>query len=407
VARLNLRAVLIVTAACAAVAGCGSSSRAPAPAAHTRSPASTGSANTNSTTPDPASSAPRVSAEPVVSGNQLIDARTSRTFIPRGINWSSFEYACTQGWGYSALDLLGTNAAQHEADAISAWHVNTVRLPLNEDCWLGTRGAPASTDSTVRTARGYRDEIRAFVTALNADGIVVILDLQSRKRVGSDDFGNLAMPDPDSLTFWTQVAGAYAADRSVLFDAFNEPYSRYDASGHLVFALTWKCWRDGGCHPPAEDDHSTLTGQTYQAVGMKDIVAAIRATGAKQPILLAGLNYANDLGQWLAYAPADDQLVASFHSYDFTDCSSITCWDSVLAPITAKVPLLASELGANHPLAGYVGNYLAWADAHDVGALAWAWGNDPSDAMALTTSETGPATPYGKLIQTWLKSHPA
>ena len=43
---------------------------------------------------------------PVVEGNRIVDARSGREFVPRGVNWSSFEYACTQGWGYSALDTL-------------------------------------------------------------------------------------------------------------------------------------------------------------------------------------------------------------------------------------------------------------------------------------------------------------
>ena len=42
-----------------------------------------------------------------------------------------------------------------------------------------------------------------------------------------------------------------------MFDAFNEPYSRYNASStRYLFDLTWKCWRDGGCQAPVEDDQT-------------------------------------------------------------------------------------------------------------------------------------------------------
>ena len=41
---------------------------------------------------------------PVVDGNRIVDARSGREFVPRGVNWSSFEYACAQGWGTSALE---------------------------------------------------------------------------------------------------------------------------------------------------------------------------------------------------------------------------------------------------------------------------------------------------------------
>ena len=132
-----------------------------------------------------------------------------------------------------------------------------MRLPLNQDCWLGTRGAPVSDQYEERTVEGYREEVQRFVTALNDEGLVVVLDLHSRKRIGQPEFGNLAMPDSESIAFWTSVAGAYAANPSVMFDAFNEPYSRYNSSStRFLFDLTWKCWRDGGCEAPFEDDQT-------------------------------------------------------------------------------------------------------------------------------------------------------
>ena len=36
-----------------------------------------------------------------VEGKRLVDARSGRTFVPRGVNWPSFEYACFYGYGYS------------------------------------------------------------------------------------------------------------------------------------------------------------------------------------------------------------------------------------------------------------------------------------------------------------------
>ena len=99
-------------------------------------------------------------AHVVVEDNLLVDARSGREFVPRGVNWSSFEYACAQGWGMSTLDtLVAVDARSYEADAIARWGANTVRLPLNQDCWLGTRGAPLSDQSEERTAAGYRAEV--------------------------------------------------------------------------------------------------------------------------------------------------------------------------------------------------------------------------------------------------------
>lgn len=356
---------------------------------------------------DPAAS-PTGAPEPRVDGNRLVDSRDGSTFVPRGVNWSSFEYACAQGWGLSSLETLGsTEPHEAQALAIAAWGANTVRLPLNQDCWLGSRGAPVSDQYEDRTAQDYRAEIARFVAALNRHGLVVVLDLHSRKRSTVPEFGNLAMPDAESLLFWRSVATAYQHNPSVLFDAFNEPYSRYDATDDLVFDLTWDCWRDGGCEAPAVDDQTTPDPQdTYPVEGMAAVVAAIRDSGAPQPILLGGLDYANDLSEWGAYAPDDDQLVAAFHGYDFKTCSTRECWDSVLAPLAERVPVLTAELGATDPLDGYVADYLDWADGHGIGALFWVWAAHADDPMSLLVEQGGTPTEYGARARTWLSGEP-
>src|SRR5262245_16166535 len=56
-----------------------------------------------------------------------------------GVNRSGAEYACAQGWG---IFDGPTDAAS--ITAIASWHVNAVRVPLNEDCWLGINGVNPS-----------------------------------------------------------------------------------------------------------------------------------------------------------------------------------------------------------------------------------------------------------------------
>jgi hypothetical protein len=308
----------------------------------------------------------------------------------------------------SSLDnLVAADPAVAQAKAIARWGANTVRLPLNQDCWLGTRGAPVSDQYTERTVEGYRDEVHDMVAALNRAGLVVILDLHSRKRIGQPEFGNLAMPDSESIAFWTSVATAYEGNPSVMFDAFNEPYSRYNASStRYLFDLTWKCWRDGECRAPLADDQtSTVARVTYSVQGMASMVTAIRNTGAAQPILLGGLDYANDLSHWLEFAPDDDQLIAAFHSYDFKECGTEACWNDTVGELADSVPVLTSELGADDPANGYVTDYLAWADDHNLGALFWVWADHPADPMALVRGDNGRPTPYGQIARAWLQSH--
>ena len=347
--------------------------------------------------PASAAAADIAAPTPVVSGNVMVDSRTGAAFVPRGVNWPSFEYACAQGWGYSR-----DTATAHTAAAIAAWKANTVRVPLNQDCWLGTNGSPVSDQWEQRTAAGYRAAVAAFVADLNSAGLVVILDLHTFSTPTSDAFGQRAMPDAASLTFWSQVAAAYKSNHSVIFDAYNEPYSRWnDSTGQWAFQLTWDCWQSGGCHPPVADDNSPVTAVTYQATGMTQIVSAIRTAGATQPVMLPGIDYANDLRGWLAHRPDDSQLVASFHNYDSQRCGNAACWNAEIAPVAAVVPVVTGEFGADSG-ATFVNSYMAWADTHGVGYLAWAWWVEPDLSLALLTDDNGtPRAPLG----TALKAH--
>lgn len=315
---------------------------------------------------------------PVVQGNLLVDSRTGQTFVPRGVNWPSFEYACWQGWGYSRTP------AATEAATLASWKINTVRIPLNQDCWLGLQGSPAG---SARTAQGYRDAVTAWVDKLNAAGIVAVLDLHSSAPSGYAAHGQRAMPDSQSVTFWTSVATTFAANPSVMFDLFNEPYSRWNSStSSWTFNLTWQCWRDGGCSAPVEDDYTaSLSGATYTVVGMSQLVQTVRAAGASQPVMLGGLDYSNDLRQWLAYRPNDSQLVASWHNYPGQRCSNLSCWNSEIAPVAAQVPVVTGEFGQTDGGSSFITGFMDWADTKNVGYLPWAWW-DVSASESVTNS---------------------
>jgi len=98
---------------------------------------------------DPATGAAHVR----VDGNRLVDARSDRTFVPRGVNWSSFEYACAQGWGYSALDtMLGQDPYTAEATAIARRNTRPAR---RTSAWASS-GWSRNQQSYTETTRGRR-----------------------------------------------------------------------------------------------------------------------------------------------------------------------------------------------------------------------------------------------------------
>lgn len=314
----------------------------------------------------PATAAPT----PKVDGNRLVDTTTGSAFVPRGVNWPSFEYACHYGYAYANEAGPATvGPTDEQARLIASWHANVVRVPLNQDCWLGDDGHPAGG----LTADGYRNAVADWVSRLHAAGLAVILDLHWSGPDGVAADGQRMLADDRSPAFWTSVATRFRDDPSVLFDAFNEPFSQSFDDGTTV-PLDWACWSNGGCPAPRQNDGAgAFDGQTFTTTGMRALVAAIRGAGAQQPILLGGLDYANDLRGWLAARPDDGQLVASFHNYNGQRCQDQACWDAEIAPVAAQVPVVTGEFGETDCKDTHDRRYMDWADAHGVGYLAWQW----------------------------------
>lgn len=295
-----------------------------------------------------------------------------------GVDVTGTEDACIEdkGFGWGPFDAA-------EAQSISSWHANAVRVPLNEDCWLGINGAPAAYSGSA-----YQTAIQTWVTELNSAGLVAILDLHWSAPGAITATKQWPMPDEThSVTFWSQVASTFKGDSLVMFDLFNEPH----LGGFAPDASDWACWRNG-CTTTTlncpSGSSSNCTDVTYRVAGMQQLVEVVRDAGADQPIMIGGLAWAATLCgsaslrsstgtcAWLSYEPSDPlhQLVASFHSYyQKTKCNTLTCWDSVIAPLATQVPVVTGELGENDCSATFVQQYMQWADAHGVSYLLWTW----------------------------------
>ena len=117
--------------------------------------------------------------------------------------------------------------------------------------------------------------------------------------------------------------------------------------------------------------------------------------------MLGGLDYSNDLRQWLASRPVDDQLVASWHNYPGQRCHTTTCWNSEIVPVAAVVPVVAGEFGQTDGGSGFLTAFMDWADAHGVGYLPWAWWqvdaseSVPNSRYALIDDAFAPKAPSG------------
>ncbi|KPI11448.1 glycoside hydrolase family 5 [Actinobacteria bacterium OK074] len=319
-----------------------------------------------------------------VSGNKFVDADGNDHRL-LGVNRSGGEFMCVQGYGI--WDGPVDDAA---IQAIADWKANAVRVPLNEECWLGL--------SNIKPEYGgsnYIDAVKDLVARLEAHGITPILELHwnygqyTGNSAGcADVHATCQKPMPDAQytpSFWSSVAGTFKSDPAVVFDLFNEPYPDRATA---TTTQAWECWRDGG----------TCSGIGYEVAGMQDLVDAIRATGAGNPILVGGLAYSNDLSQWLTYRPTDPKgnLAAAYHVYNFNTCSTETCWNSTLAPVAAQVPLVAGEIGENTCSHAFVDQVVKWFDDRQLSYLGWTWNTwDCSAGPSLISAYDGTPTAYG------------
>jgi hypothetical protein len=150
----------------------------------------------------------------------------------------------------------------------------------------------------------------------------------------------------------------------------------------------------------------------FVVTGMETLVQAIRSVGANQPILLGGLDYSNDLTEWLASRPNDTQLVASFHNYPGQLCNKASCWDSAIASVARTVPVVTGEFGEEDCTDTFDKAYMTWADAHGIGYLMWAWWDpDPPgdwcNELALLNADGTPRFPNGTALKSHLATPPA
>jgi hypothetical protein len=108
---------------------------------------------------------------------------------------------------------------------------------------------------------------------------------------------------------------------------------------------------------------------------MQALVDAIRRTGARQLILIGGVQYSNNLERWLDYRPYDPvgNTAAAWHVYNKNSCNTLACWEATVLPVLAEVPVVVTEFGQDDCAEGFVAPLLDWLETTASGYLAWSW----------------------------------
>jgi hypothetical protein len=351
----------------------------------------TQSTTTTTAPPPPAGPAVRVS------GNHLVDG-SGATLHLRGANASASEFVCAQNWSDDAFG--GQPFGQLSTfQAMRTWHINVVRIPLNEDCWLNINGVQIG-------GANYQSQIRNEVALAHQAGLYVILDLHWNAPGSVRALSQQPAPDADhSPTFWQQVATAYKNDPGVIFDLYNEPFDYWGTK-----ADHWDGWLNGDTQTQYMTGGSPYTvSMNWQTAGMQQLVDVVRATGATNPVLINGMDWSNDVSGWLSHAPTDPvgQMIVGSHVYPGQPCSDTSCWDSVYPSLASKYPILVGETGdsVKAPIT-FLPQLLSYAEAHGWSYAAWTWNVWGDSANVLITDWNGtPNSGEGTTYRNFVLAH--
>jgi hypothetical protein len=342
-----------------------------------------------------------------VQGDHFIDANGVPLQL-RGVNLGSLGFVAVQGW--DPADPWGGNAP--DFNAIKTWKSNVVRLPLNEASWLGytcvdVTGASRDPDP----GHNYQATVKKAVSDATSAGLYVVIDLHWSAPKNFCPLAQNPMADMDnSLNFWTSVAQTFKDYPNVMFELFNEPYFFWMATGET----DWSVLLNGGTMTAYVTGNShTYTAQyTWTSAGMQQMLNAVRGTGATNVVLVAGVNWAQDLTEWVAHKPTDanKQIAAVWHAYPNSGTvgdpqAAVPKFGAVAytwtqAVITAGYPVFITEFG-DHNAPGtmgapFVSNLLPWADEHGASYTGWTWNPWQEPDNVLIKDESGtPTDGYG------------
>ncbi len=321
-----------------------------------------------------------------VKGNTIVGAN-GQQYLLHGIARDGLEYNCSGEGPLDAQHLayLGTGV---NTTSGTYWGANTVRLPLSEGFWLyGAPGYPCS-------AAQYQNTVKRVVDTLTMLKLNVLLDLQWTDAGGQAGQGGgpWAMPDANSVTFWQQVAPLYKDYSNVLFEAYNEPHPS-----------AWSCWASActmtGDTGYSDDCHCTKSF-TYASVGMQALVDTIRGTGANNLVVIGGMNWGYDLSQLATYKLTGASIVYDTHPYPYTDKQANT-WDAAFGIPSRTYPVISAESGEYDCDSTYMGQLLAYFDAHRMGWAAFSWamqGNTCTYPLLIADYNGTPSAGYGLAI---------
>lgn len=253
---------------------------------------------------------PAITTELKVEGNQVVSLDGGPVWL-QGLSLDSMQ------WSYR-----GENVQWSMRVAIDEWKANVIRLPVHDTFWFGKgKGQP------VGGADAYRKSVDDLIHFASTRGVWILLDLHQ--------FG---APTEAHVAFWKDAAERYKNNPAVLFELFNEAHG-----------ITWELWRDGGSlkdvkHSDVNPTENSLKTDADSTPGMQALVKAVRDTGAKNIILMGGLDWAYDLSGIANGFALDDLggngIIYVSHIYPWKKD-----WQEKVLVVADRHPIIVTEIG--------------------------------------------------------------
>lgn len=256
--------------------------------------------------------------------------------------------------------------------AIRQWHCNFIRLPLNEDRWLGR----ATNEKDHGLA--YRQDIQRAVRMCARHRVYISLDLRWTDRgIWGSKAWQADMPDPHALIFWRDLATKYKKFPNVLFGLFSEPHG-----------VDWLVWHNGGTCMESRGEHLLI----YRAIGMQALSAAIRATGSHNVILISGIDWASNLfGVLHGFAVKRSNVAYDIHLMG----NNAKDWNRRFLLVAQQYPLIVGEWGGYGMPQTLRKRLVKVMDAHHLSWAAWRLGNN---SLIKKQKSSWILTDFGRLV---------
>jgi endoglucanase len=239
-----------------------------------------------------------------ISGTTL--QRDGHPWTPKGVQLVGFVApANALKGGYVAAHQ---HFGQAEFDAMKSYGADFVRFQISHP-GLDT-GSPLYSTS-------YLDSLMSGVKLARQNGFTVVLSVQDQPPSGETP--SLARPLPDAATvaIWQRLAPKFASDTGVMYELFNEPFKSATPEG-------WAAWQ----------------------AAMQPAIDAIRASGARNIIVVEGLGMGHRLDGAPALHDPTGQLAYGIHPYFWKGYVTPAAWDRYFGDFAQNHVVMSTEWNA-------------------------------------------------------------